>query len=99
MTQSREDIFQIIKKNKASLKLYGVRQLGIFGSFARDEAGPLSDVDILVDLEKKTFRAYMGLKIALEDLLGRKVDLVLKDSIKPRLREIILRETVYAAGL
>lgn len=95
MTQSREDIFSVIKKNQASLQKYGVRRLGVFGSFARNDASPSSDVDILVDLEKKTFDAYMGLKFFLEDILGRSVDLVLTDSIKPRIKQAILRDVVY----
>ena len=99
MTRNREEILKAIQQNNASLRKYGVRRLGVFGSFARDEAGPDSDVDVLVELEKKTFRSYMGLKLFLEELLGRPVDLVLTESIKPRLRETILRETVYAAGL
>ena len=99
MTQNREEIFQMIRQNGTSLRKYGVRRLGVFGSFARNDAGPASDVDVLVELENKTFRSYMGLKFFLEELLGRKVDLVLKESIKPRLRETILGETVYATGL
>ncbi len=95
MTQNREEIFQIIRKNQVALQGFGVQRLGLFGSFARGEAGPSSDVDILVDLEKKTFDAYMGLKFFLEDVLGRSVDLVLTDSIKPRIRESILREAIY----
>ena len=99
MTQNREEILRIVQQNKTSLKKYGVRSLGVFGSFARNEGGPSSDVDVLVEMEKKTFRGYMGLKLFLEELFGRKVDLVLTESIKPRLRETILSETVYAAGL
>ena len=98
MTQSREEIFKAIRQNSVSLQKYGVQRLGVFGSFARNDAGPASDVDILVELENKTFRSYMGLKFFLEELLGRKVDLVLKESIKPRLREAILGETVYAVA-
>ena len=98
MTKQQE-VLQILEKNRLSIKKFGVKRIGLFGSFARDEAGPSSDVDILVDLEKKTFRSYMGLKFFLEEIFGRRVDLVLTESIKPRLRETILHETVYAAGL
>ena len=99
MMQSRDDVFKAIQQNHDSIRKYGVRRLGVFGSFARNQADLSSDIDILVDLEKKTFDAYMGLKFFLEDLFGRSVDLVLTDSIKPRIRETILRETVYVEGL
>lgn len=55
-----------------------------------------SDVDILVELDQPTFDHYMDLKFFLEDELERTVDLVLADSLKPRLRSIITREAAYA---
>lgn len=94
-----DEIFGQIEKNRLEIKKYGVRKLGIFGSVARGEASPDSDVDFLVELEKETFRAYMGLKFYLEDLLGRKVDLVLPETIKPSLRDSIMDEVKYAAGI
>jgi predicted nucleotidyltransferase len=69
----------------------------LFGSFARDEARPDSDVDLVVDLDRITFDRFMDLKLRLEDLLHRRVDLVLRDSLKPRIREQILRECIRAA--
>ena len=75
----------------------GVQWLGLFGSFARDEAGPDSDVDLIVDLDRVTFDRFMDVKLRLEDLLGRRVDLVLRDSLKPRIRDSILREAIRAA--
>jgi hypothetical protein len=56
-------------------------------------------LDFLVEFGKNSFDAYMDLKIFLEELFGCKVDLVLADSIKPRLRETILREAVHVPGL
>ena len=75
----------------------GARSISLFGSFARDEGRPESDVDLLVDLDRHTFDRYMDLKFWLEDLLGRTVDLVLVDGLKDRIREKILRETIRAA--
>ena len=75
----------------------GARWLALFGSFARDEAGAASDVDLLVDLDQHTFDRYMDLKLRLEDLLGRRVDLVLVEKLKPRVRDKILREAIRAA--
>ena len=76
-------------------KRFTVRRIGIFGSCVRGEDTPQSDVDILVDLAEPTFDHYMDLKFLLEDLLHRPVDLVLCDTIKPRLKPIIEKEVVY----
>ena len=76
-----------------------MREIGVFGSVVRDEQAKSSDVDILVDLEKHTFDSYMGLLFFLEELFGSRVDLVMKDAIKPAIRENILSETVYVADL
>ena len=58
-----------------------------------------SDLDFVVEMENETFDSYMDLKEFLEDLFHCKVDLVLMDAIKPRLRPIILGETIYVQGL
>ena len=74
---------------------FSVRRIGVFGSFARGTAGPKSDVDILVELNKPTFDNYMDLKFYLEEVLNRPVDLVIHDAVKPRLKPIIEKEVVY----
>ena len=94
---SRDTILKLIEANHNRLRSLGVRELGLFGSFARGEARPDSDVDFFVDLDEKSFDRYMAVKELLEDILARKVDLVLKSAIKPRLRDVILREAVRAA--
>ena|SRR5271157_3758076 len=99
MKRGPEQILKIIEANREKIKDFGVRRLGLFGSAARGEATDSSDLDFLVELEKKTFDNYMDLKFYLEDLFGCKVDLVMKDALKPRLREPILKETIYAQGL
>lgn len=96
--ESRSDILRLIEVNKEKIRGFGVKRLGIFGSVARDEQTDTSDVDILVELESETFRGYMGLLLFLEDLFGRKVDLAIKDSIKPRIRDRVLAETIYVEG-
>lgn len=93
------EILKAIEENREQIRDFGVRKLGVFGSVVRGEATPDSDLDFLVELENETFRAYMGLKFFLEDLFGRKVDLVLTDTIKPRLRDSILAEVQYAKGI
>jgi hypothetical protein len=94
-----DEILAQIKLNQANLRKLGVKRLGVFGSVVRGEAGPDSDIDFLVELEKKSFDSYMDVKFYLEDLFNRKVDLVLTDSIKPRLRPYIENEVVYATGI
>lgn len=99
MARSREEVLTCIEQNREALKQFGVRRLGLFGSAARGEATASSDLDFVVEFTEKSFDAYMDLKTYLEDLFGCHVDLVLSDTIKPRLRSIIQRETVYASGL
>ncbi len=77
----------------------GVRRIGLFGSYRHNAPGPNSDMDFLVSLERLSFDDYMAVKLFLEDQYGCRVDLVLEDSIKPRLRPHILDEVVYATGL
>jgi predicted nucleotidyltransferase len=61
--------------------------------------GAESDLDFVVEFEEKSFDAYMDLKAFLEQLFDVRVDLVLKDAIKPRLRERILGDALHAPGL
>lgn len=75
---------------------FGVRKLGIFGSTARGEAGPASDVDVLVEFDEPTFDRYMDLKFYLEDIFERPCDLVLADALKEGVRGSALSEVVYA---
>ncbi len=97
--KSRSDIFNLLEKHRTEIKAFGVLELGIFGSFAREEQTDKSDVDVLVEMESRTFDAYMDLLFFLEDLFGRRVDLVVKDTIKPIIRNRVLREAVYVSNL
>ncbi|MCW7460530.1 nucleotidyltransferase family protein [Leptospira limi] len=96
---SKNQILTKLKDEKAILSRFGVAQIGLFGSFVRNESNENSDIDILVEFlpEQKTFRNYMDLKIFLEDSFQRKIDLVIKDSLKVRIKDQILKEAVYAA--
>ena len=87
----------MLTANADELHALGARSISLFGSFARDQACEQSDVDLLVDLDEHTFDRYMDLKFRLEDLLGRSVDLVLIDGLKPRVRDKILGEAIRAA--
>lgn len=77
---------------------FGVLHLDLFGSFAREEGGLGSDVDLLVTFQgEPTFAAYMGLKEDLEIRLGRPVDLATLKGLKPRIRERILKGLLHVA--
>jgi hypothetical protein len=96
---TRRSILKTLADHREEVRRFGVRSLGLFGSVARGQATAASDLDFIVDLENPTFDAYMGLMEFLEELFERPVDLVLANTLKPRLREPILRDTVHAPGL
>lgn len=96
--KDREEILRRLREHQQAIRKLGVRRLGLFGSIARGEGDLTSDLDFLVELEQSTFDAYMNVKFFLEDLFQCPVDLVMADTIKPRLREGILKETVYVPG-
>jgi predicted nucleotidyltransferase len=96
---TRDEVLQLLARNRDRIRSFGVRGLALLGSAARNEATEASDLDLLVEFDRKAFDNYMDLKFFLEELLGSPVDLVLRDAVKPRLREPILSEAVHAAGL
>ena len=96
----QESILEQLNQKAGELKRnFSVRSIGLFGSLARNEADSESDVDILVDLAEPTFDHYMDLKFYLESLFAKPVDLVIADSVKPRLKGVIEKEVIYAKGL
>ena len=94
---TREEILAMIAPYQSQLRELGVSELALFGSYARGEATDASDIDFIVDFERKSFDSYMAIKELLESLFQRRVDLVMKSSIKARLRDRILAEAVRAA--
>ncbi len=90
-----QTIMNTLQQHYHTLRKLGAQKVGLFGSFCRGTATPESDIDILVVLEKSTFDSYMDIKLYLEDLFQRKVDLVLEKTLKPRLRPYILAEVIY----
>jgi len=98
MQKTAQEILQIIESHRDAIKKFGVRRLGLFGSHVRGEGKESSDLDFVVDFEDKTFENYMNLKFFLQDLFNCQVDLVMIEAIKPRLKPVILNETVYAQG-
>jgi len=92
----RDEILSLLSAHFPELGRFQVRSLAVFGSVARGEAGPNSDVDILVEFEDApTFATFMGLKLYLEDLLGVRVDLATPRSLKARARATVERDAVY----
>jgi predicted nucleotidyltransferase len=95
--KTKEELFQIIFSNSSELRKYGVKQLGVFGSFVRDEAKDDSDVDFLIDLipEAKTFKNFMRLADFLESITGRKIEIVMPKSLSKYIGPYILKEVEY----
>ncbi|MHA1407971.1 MAG: nucleotidyltransferase family protein [Candidatus Heimdallarchaeaceae archaeon] len=92
------EVLDLIEQNMDKISSYGIKSIGVFGSFAKNKQCSSSDLDILVEFKEgmKNFENYMGLRFFLEDLFQKKVDLVIKESIKPQLRKYILGSVVYA---
>lgn len=97
--QTREQILDLLRQHQKELRRLGVRRCGLFGSFARNTPHNGSDVDILVEFQpgQKTFDNFMNLAFFLEDLFGRRVELVTTESLSPYIGPAILSEVEYAS--
>ncbi|OGI29090.1 MAG: hypothetical protein A2288_02160 [Candidatus Moranbacteria bacterium RIFOXYA12_FULL_44_15] len=92
-------IEEIRQKITPILEHYAVKKAAVFGSVARGEEKPESDVDILVELDEPLGLMKLArLNYTLEDALGKKVDLIKSNSIKPSFRDSILRSAIYIYG-
>ena len=93
-----EDVVDRLKLHRDEVRRLGVRSLSLFGSVARDEARPDSDVDLLATFESPvTSDAFFGAKFFLEDLLGKRIDLVTESALRDPIREAIARELIPVA--
>lgn len=92
-----KDIISFLDKHKEELEKYGVKNIGLFGSYAKNKNDENSDIDILVEFKEgnKTFDNYMDLKFYLEDTFNKKIDLVIDENIKKELRDDILGSARY----
>jgi hypothetical protein len=91
-----EEIKQILSEHRGDFrKKYNVKEIGIFGSYSRNEQKEVSDVDILVEFEEPIGLAFVDLAEYLENLLSIKVDLVPRGAIKPRMWEYVKEDLVY----
>lgn len=93
----RDEILQRLQERKEEMRtLFSVQSIGLFGSYLQGNTSEESDIDLVVDLTEPTFDHYMDLKFYLEALFKRPVDLVLADTIKPRLKPVIQKQAAYA---
>jgi len=95
----REEVLRILSQHRGDLEQrHGVRFIALFGSVARDQASPESDIDLLVEFATRPgFDGYMRLKERLELLLGQRVDLVMTGALKGSVRPEIEREAIRVA--
>ncbi len=93
----QQEALSILVTHQTRLKEFGVKSLMLFGSVARDEARPESDVDLLVEFDRPVgLFTFLRLKRYLEEILGRSVDLGTPDSLRPYLQEPVSREAIRA---
>ena len=96
--KTKKELFERILSNKEKIRSYGVIQIGVFGSFVRDEVKTTSDVDFFIhfDPRYKTLKNFIGLAELLEELTGRKIELVTPQSLSKHIGPYILKEVEYA---
>lgn len=93
---SKQDILNELTENINTWKeKYGVKRIGLFGSYNREEQNESSDIDIVVEFNELSFDHYMDLKISLEELFQKPIDLIIVDVIKPTLKPIILKNVTF----
>ena len=92
----KQKVLQLLTQHKPELvRRFGVTDLALFGSTARDEASDSSDIDVLVDFDgRSTAKRYFGVQFYLEDLLGCPVDLVQEGVIRPELKPYIEKDLI-----
>jgi len=95
--EERARVLAALREHERELRARGVTRLALFGSVARGDLGPKSDVDLLVEVDAGRgfgLFAFLDLKDDLAALLGRPVDLAFLDAMRPRLREMVLRDAI-----
>ena len=97
MIQNKEDVLTIIKNSQNDIESFGVKRLGLFGSFVRQKQKPESDIDLLVEFKrgKKTFDNFIHLSLLLETLLKHHIELVTPKSLSPYIKPNIMKEVEY----
>lgn len=97
--QNKSMLLSALVENKQKIRSFGVSRLGIFGSFITGKLSPDSDVDLLVEFEpqQKNYDNFMDLSFYLEDLLGRKIELVTPQGLSKHIGPHILKQAEYVA--
>ena len=97
MVKTKQQVIDLLKENREKLKSFGVKRVGLFGSFVTDNQSSNSDIDLLVDFDKskKSFRNFMGTIDFTENIFGRKVDLLTTESLSPYIAPHIQKEVKY----
>lgn len=91
------EIIYLLRSHAEDIKArFAVKRIGLFGSYARGEQKASSDIDILVEFEKPTFRNFMDLSFYLEDLFGREVDLVTVGGLHSRIRPYVEKDVIWS---
>jgi len=95
--QNKDSLLNRLKANGKELRSFGVQNLSLFGSFTTDKLHKDSDIDLLVefDPEQKSYDNFMDLSFFLEDLLGRKVEVVTQQSLSKYIGPHILKQAEY----
>lgn len=93
----KDEVLKLLAEHKPELvRRFGITDLALFGSIARDEATDASDVDVMVEFDgRSTAKRYFGVQFYLEDLLHREIDLVQKDVIRVELKPYIERDLIH----
>ncbi|MBU1121907.1 MAG: nucleotidyltransferase family protein [Candidatus Omnitrophota bacterium] len=97
MVEKKEDILAVIRENRRKIESFGVKKLGLFGSYVRNEQTSKSDIDLLVEFVsgKKSFDNFIHLSFLLEDLFLQHIELVTIDSLSPYIKPYIVKEVEY----
>jgi predicted nucleotidyltransferase len=94
-----EDVIAVLRQNADALRARGIRHAALFGSVARGDARPGSDIDIVIELDPEAeidIFTYVGLKRYIGELFEGPVDVVNKDALKPSLRRPVTADAIYA---
>jgi predicted nucleotidyltransferase len=96
---NQDQVFAKLRDHEPELRAAGIVRLSLFGSMARNEAGPESDIDLLAafdDTQSLSLLDIIGIEIQLTDLLGQQVDLIEEGTLKPRVQANVSREAIRA---
>ncbi|MEN9963418.1 MAG: hypothetical protein RL582_513 [Bacteroidota bacterium] len=95
LVQTKQELLNLLFQNRDAIKSFGIKELGLFGSFVSNEnINKDSDIDFLIDFlpNQKTYDNYIGLVFYLEELTGRKIELVTRASLSPYIGPHILKQ-------